>query len=116
MNLNELYQYCLGKPGAIETFPFGDDVSVIKVGSKIFAMIGILGEQTRITLKCDPLRAEDYRRQYPAVIPGYYMNKRHWNTIEIDGSIPDTEIQAMIDHSYHLVVLSLPKNERPILG
>ena len=80
----------------------------------MFALVGINDDPLRLNLKCDPAKAEILREIYPAILPGYHMNKRHWNTVVLDGSIADTEIQSMIDDSYALVVKSLPKAKRPI--
>jgi len=102
MNIEELRQYCISKPGTTEGFPFGDDTLVFKVEGKIFALLNLEGE-TRINLKCDPDRAIALREEYETIIPGYHMNKKHWNTVIIDNSIPETLIMEMIDHSYHLV-------------
>jgi predicted DNA-binding protein (MmcQ/YjbR family) len=89
---------------------------VMKVGGKIFAIVGDEGEPLSISLKCDPIEAEALRAEFPAITPGYHLNKRHWNTIELDGSIPDDLVEDMIDASYELVVRSLPKAERePLL-
>jgi predicted DNA-binding protein (MmcQ/YjbR family) len=111
MERDELRAHCLSKPGAWEGFPFGDDVAVYKVGSKIFALIPVRGRAS-ISLKCSPTWALLLRDTYPAVTPGYHLNKRHWNTVGLDGSIPDGEIIEMIDHSYDLVFKSLTRKER----
>lgn len=110
----QVQAYCLAKKGATEDFPFGDGVPVYKVLDKMFALVGLEGG-LRITLKCDPDKALLLREMYPAVQGGYYMNKRHWNTVTIDGSIPDDELLAMIDDSYRLVVKGLKKAERDSL-
>lgn len=107
-----LEKYCLGKRGAVKEFPFGDDAAVFKVMGKMFALIG-LNESARISLKCDPTRADILRGQFSAVTPGYHLNKRHWNTIVTDDTdIPDDEVFELIDHSYELVVKSLSKKDR----
>lgn len=108
-----LLDYCLAKSGAVETFPFGPEVHVIKVISKMFALISA-DDPLRISLKCDPTWAQLLRDTYPAVQPNRYF-KRHWNTVHLDGSVPDDEIREMIDHSYNLVVKSLKKAERDTL-
>jgi predicted DNA-binding protein (MmcQ/YjbR family) len=100
-------EYCLSKPGATEDFPFGPDVLVIKVGSKMFALVSGRENRINLSLKCDPFVAEDLRQRYPAVTAGYHLNKKHWNTVVIDGSVPDNELAWMIDHSYELVIKSL---------
>jgi predicted DNA-binding protein (MmcQ/YjbR family) len=106
---------CLAKKGTTEEFPFGDGVPVYKVMGKMFALVA-LNDSFCLTLKCDPDKALLLRDIYPAVQEGYYMNKRHWNTITIDGSIPDDELLAMIDDSYQLVVKGLKKVEREQLS
>jgi predicted DNA-binding protein (MmcQ/YjbR family) len=112
MRMEKWVQYCLSKPGSYEDYPFGPEPTVIKVGSKMFALLSISNEVVHISLKCDPFMAELLRQQYSAVKPGYHLNKRHWNTVSIDGSIPHSEVESMIDHSYELVVKSLPKDVR----
>ncbi len=101
-------KYCLQKPGAEEDFPFDAETLVMKVGNKMFALFGS-AEPLRINLKCDPLTAIGLRKKYKSVIPGYHMNKKHWNTIILDISIPDKEILGMIDDSFELVFGSLSK-------
>jgi len=103
MNIETLREYCLSKKSVTESFPFGDDTLVFKVKGKIFVLASIEGDLT-INLKCDPSLAIELRERYTSVIPGYHMNKKHWNTILADGSIPDKEIFSWIDHSYNLVL------------
>jgi predicted DNA-binding protein (MmcQ/YjbR family) len=110
MDLAQFREYCLSKPRATEGTPFGPDVLVFKVGGKMFALAAFDEMPTTVNLKCDPDLALDLRDRYEQVRPGYHMNKRHWNTVEIEGSIPDAELRKMIDHSYDLVVESLPKS------
>jgi predicted DNA-binding protein (MmcQ/YjbR family) len=115
IDLNSLRAYCNGKPGAVEDFPFDETTLVIKIMGKIFALMSLEvapDEAPGINLKCDPGLAEILRNTYPAVQPGYHMNKRHWNTVTVDGSIPDEEIYEMIDNSYDLVVRGLKKADR----
>jgi predicted DNA-binding protein (MmcQ/YjbR family) len=107
----ELRAYCLSKRGAREDFPFGADVAVYKVMGKMFALIPV-DVPNQISLKCDPTFAEVLRQTYAEVTPGWHLNKQHWNSIITDGSIPDDEIQEMIDHSYELVVKGLTKKDR----
>ncbi|MFZ4400651.1 MAG: MmcQ/YjbR family DNA-binding protein [Bacteroidales bacterium] len=107
MNIEELREYCLLKKGTIECFPFDDVTLVFKVSGKMFALTNLDGDLS-INLKCDPEKAVELREQFPAVKPGYHMNKKLWNTVEIDGSIRDDLIKNWIDDSYDLVVLSLP--------
>lgn len=113
VGLIDVEEYCLGELGAVEDYPFGDDAAVFKVGGKMFALTSPPGKPTSINLKCDPTLAIVLRQTYPAITPGYHMNKQHWNTVKLDGSVPDDEIKKQIDHSYDLVVASLPKARRP---
>ena len=115
MDFTTLKNHLLSKPGAVEEFPFDTVTLVIKVGGKMFALVGLNNDPLRLNLKCDPVKAEILRELYPAIQPGYHMNKRHWNTIILDGSIADEEILAMIDDSYALVVKGLPKSRRAAL-
>jgi predicted DNA-binding protein (MmcQ/YjbR family) len=112
MNIEDFRAYCLTKPNATEDTPFGEDTLVFKVSGKMFALASLDEVPPRVNLKCDPERALDLRDRYEEVTPGYPMNKKHWNTIELSGGIPDAELRAMIDHSYDLVVASLPKKRR----
>ena len=113
MNFETLRTYLLQKTGATEDFPFDNVTLVIKVCGKMFALLGINNDPLRINLKCDPIKAEFLRQQHAAVLPGYHMNKRHWNTVVLDGSIPESEIYSMINDSYDLVVQGMPKSKRP---
>ena len=112
MNIEEFRNYCLSKKGTEETFPFGEDTLVFKVAGKMFALTGIDETEFSVNLKCDPDLAIELREQYPSVQPGYHMNKKHWNTVSVDGSVNDRLLKEWIDHSYDLVVLSLPKKVR----
>ena len=102
MDIETLRDYCISKKESKESFPFGDDTLVFKVKEKIFALVNLDGNLS-INLKCDPAFAIDLRERYASVTPGYHMNKKHWNTIFLDGSIPDKEIFVWIDHSFDLV-------------
>lgn len=113
MDLPDAIVHFLSKPGAEETTPFGPDVLVYKVGGKMFALTSPDEFPARINLKCDPDRAAMLRDEYDSIIPGYHMNKRHWNTLVLDGSLPTKLVRELIDHSYQLVVASLPKAQRP---
>jgi predicted DNA-binding protein (MmcQ/YjbR family) len=115
--LDVLRTYCNNKPGAIEDFPFDSTTLVFKVRGKIFGLMALDQDPDapRLNLKCEPALAEILRSTYEAVQPGYHMNKRHWNTVSVDGSIPEPEIHEMIDHSYDEVVRKLPKKERAAL-
>lgn len=111
----EIYRdYCLNKPGVTEDFPFDNETLVFKVGGKIFALASIAAF-TSVNLKCDPEKAVELREQYPAIQPGYHMNKKHWNTVHFDGSISFALLKELTDHSYSLVVNSLPKKLRDTL-
>lgn len=116
MNLSELRAYLLAKPGATEEYPFGPETLVLKAGGKIFALVAITSTPLSISLKCDPSQAQFLRDAFAAVQPGYHLNKQHWNTVTIDGSIPPEGLQAMIDDSYRLVVAGLSRAARARLG
>ena len=116
MDLEQFREYCLSKPHVTEGTPFGEEVIVFKVGSKIFALASLDEVPARVNLKCDPDRALGLRDRFEEVQPGYHMNKKHWNTVTIEGAIPPRELRAMIDHSYELVVASLTRKERERLG
>ena len=114
MDSSELKTRCLGLPGASEEFPFGDEVSVFKVGGKMFALCSLdAGPPLRLSVKCDPELAAQLRSAYPAIRPGYHLNKRHWNTLTLDGSLPDELVTDLLGDSYDLVVASLPRARRP---
>ncbi len=108
----DLRSYCLGLPGATAEFPFGPETLVFKVGGKIFALVLSQQLPLEINLKCDPLRADPLRSCFPAITPGYHMNKRHWNTVTIDGTIPEEVFFSLIDDSYRLVVAGLSRAKR----
>ncbi len=103
MNIEILREYCISKKNVTESFPFGEDTLVFKVAGRIFALVNLEGDLS-INLKCDPALALELRERYSSVVPGYHMNKKHWNTLNIDGSIPDKGIFHWIDHSYDLVM------------
>ncbi len=103
MDIVTLREYCISKKGSTETFPFGDDTLVFKAKDKIFALVNLDGDLS-INLKCDPALAIELRERYSSVTPGYHMNKKHWNTVMLNGSVPDKEVFAWIDHSYDLIV------------
>jgi predicted DNA-binding protein (MmcQ/YjbR family) len=109
MDLAQFREYCLSKPRATEGTPFGPDVLVFKVSDKMFALAALDEVPTTVNLKCDPDLALELRDRYEQVAPGYHMNKKHWNTVGIEGGIPDSELRKMIDHSYDLVAQGLPK-------
>ena len=103
MDLAGFREYCLSKPSATEDTPFGPDTLVFRIAGNIFAITALDETPARANLKCDPDFALELRDRYEQVRPGYHMNKKHWNTIEIEAGIPDAEIRKMIDHSYELV-------------
>jgi predicted DNA-binding protein (MmcQ/YjbR family) len=107
---------CGAKPGSAEEYPFGDEVAVYKVAGRMFALVPLGGPPGSVSLKCDPHLAEGLRARYAAVTPGYHLNKRHWNTVALDGSVPDEELLELIDHSYELVVARLTRAVREGLG
>jgi predicted DNA-binding protein (MmcQ/YjbR family) len=107
---------CLSFPGAAETFPFGPRTSVFKVAGKMFALSQLGESPLQVSVKCDPELAQGLRQAHAAVIPGYHLNKRHWNTVIIDGSLPDTAIRDMIEDSYDIVVSKLSRADRQALG
>lgn len=108
MNIEELREYCLNKKGVIETFPFGEDTLVFKVANKAFILTS-LTEPDRFNAKCDPERAIELRSEYEEVIPGWHMNKKHWNTVFMNGRLTNKLLKEIIDHSYQLVFEGLPK-------
>lgn len=112
MDVVEFREYCLYKPNTTEGMPFGETVVVFKVAGKMFALMSLDEVPATANLKCDPDLALDLRDRYEQVRPGYHMNKKHWNTVEIDSGIPEAELRRMIDHSYDLVVQSLPRANR----
>ena len=112
MDLKNLKLYLRNKMGSTEDYPFGPDTLVYKVGGKMFALFGEEDNPIRLNLKCDPNEAIILRDMFESVIPGYHMNKEHWNTVILDGSIPEEEIRKMIDESYRLVFKSLKKSKR----
>ena len=111
MDLEYIRNYCLKKKGVTEGFPFGEDTLVFKVMSKIFMLTGF-DIPLSVNLKCEPELSMELRERYEAVQPGYHMNKKHWNTIVVDGTIPLKEILKMIDHSYDMVVEGLKVKEK----
>lgn len=111
MNIEDLRGYCLSLPGASECFPFDEVTLVFKVGGKMFALTYLDGE-LQVNLKCNPEMAVDLREQYADVLPGYHMSKKHWNTVIINGSIPDSTINQWVKNSFDLVFASLPKSQQ----
>ena len=111
MNIEELRAYCLSLKGVTEDFPFDENTLVFKVVGKMFCLTDLEGDFT-INVKNEPEKNIELREEYQAIKPGYHMNKAHWNTIEINGSIPDDVIKNLIDESYDLVVMKLTKQEQ----
>ncbi len=111
MNIETLREYCLSKKQVTETFPFGEETLVFKVAGKIFLLAG-LANPDRFNVKCDPERAVSLREEYEEVQPGYHMNKTHWNTVFMNGRLSDSQLKQMVDHSYDLIVASLPKKQQ----
>lgn len=103
---------CAEKPGSVEEYPFGDGAAVFKVAGKMFALVAQGAVPGSVSLKCDPYRATALRDRYPTITAGYHLNKRHWNSVELDGSVPDDELSELIDHSYELVVAGLTRAQR----
>lgn len=110
MNIEEIRDYCLSKTGAEETFPFGDDTLVFKIGGKMFALVNLSGTP-EINLKCDPDKAISLREEHSFITPGYHMNKKHWNTVKAD-SASNKLICSLVDDSYNLVFEKLPRSEK----
>jgi predicted DNA-binding protein (MmcQ/YjbR family) len=116
MNARELWRSCLAQNGATEDFPFGPHHSVFKVAGKMFAISALRRTPLQVSLKCEPELAMQLRTSYAAIQPGYHLNKRHWNTVTLDDSIPDQLVRDLIEDSYDLVVSGLPKHRREQLG
>ena len=116
MNARALRECCLDKPGAVEDFPFSPGMSVFKVGGKVFAISGLERTPLEVSLKCEPELAVSLRESYEAIRPGYHLNKRHWNTVTLDGSLPDKLVRDLVEDSYDLVVSGLPKRVQAELG
>ena len=113
MTARELVAACLEPAGSVEERPFRDpDVTVFKVGGKIFAITRLEADPLRVSLKCEPELAQQLRVTYPAITPGYHLNKRHWNTVAVDGSLPEQLLRDMVEDSYDLVVSALPRRLR----
>jgi predicted DNA-binding protein (MmcQ/YjbR family) len=116
VDATELRKWCLRQAGAIEDFPFGPEHSVFKVAGKMFALSALGRTPLEVSVKCEPELAVFLRHGYPAIRPGYHLNKRHWNTITLDGSLPDGLVRDLIEDSYDLVVSALPRRVREQLG
>jgi len=117
MNIEAFREYCLRKKGVEEDFPFGEQTLVFKVMGKLFALTGLDEVEYSVNLKCDPDYAIELRETHPDdVAPGYHMNKKHWNTVQFERSLDDSFLKKLVDHSYDLVVASLPKKTRDELA
>ena len=112
----DLRALCLAFSGAEEMYPFSPEITVFKVRGKIFAIASLDQEPPRISLKCEPWLADQLRAEHEAITPGYHLNKRHWNTIVVDGSVPEPLLRDMVEDSYDLIVSALPKRVREDLG
>lgn len=112
MDIQDAIDFCLSLRKVEETTPFGPDVLVYKVAGKMFATAGLENEEGRMNLKCDPERSVTLRDEHEAITPGYHMNKKHWNTLALDGSLPKKLVEELIEHSYDLVVAGLTKKQR----
>jgi len=112
MHIESFRTYCLSKKGVTESFPFDESTLVFKVGGKMFALTDLDTPELKVNLKCDPEKAISLREQYPEIIPGFHMNKKHWNTVQFNSNIGVKLFKELIDHSYDLVIQSLPKKHR----
>ncbi len=112
MNIEEFQKYCLSKDFVTEEFPFGVETLVYKVKGKIFAITGLDNDQFKVNLKCDPVKALELRSSYEEIQPGYHMNKKHWNTVDFESRLSVKFLKELIDHSYNLVVATLPVKDR----
>jgi predicted DNA-binding protein (MmcQ/YjbR family) len=116
MTREGLLKFCGSLAAAVEDYPFGDGVAVFRIGGRMFALVPLEGDPGSVNLKCDPDLALELRARFSAVRPGYHQDKRHWNTVDLDGSIEDDELREMIDHSYRLVINGLPRAQRARLS
>ena len=116
MNIEQFRDFCLEKPFVTEEFPFGPEDLVFKVAGKIFAITNLDNPRFSVNLKCNPDYSIELRELHPEVSPGYHMNKKHWNTVQFDGSLSNTFLCELINHSYNLVIKSLPKFKQKELG
>lgn len=116
MNIENVHAYCLSKKAVVETFPFGENILVLKVMDKMFALIPLDNVEKQITLKCDPERAIALRETHSSIVGAYHFNKKHWNTVMLDNTLPDDVLRELIDHSYDLVVGGLTKKLRDALN
>ena len=112
MHRDDVIRFCLGRPGAQESYPFGDGVAVFKVGGRMFALVDLGDGPGVVNLKCDPARALELRDAYAGIRPGYHQDKRHWNSVDLDGSVEDDLVRELVEDSYDLVVARLPRAVR----
>ncbi len=110
--LERIYQHCRAKKEVTEGFPFDEHTLVFKVAGKMFALLSLDEHPLRMNLKCDPERAVELREEHASIIPGFHMNKKHWNTLILEGVLSDMFVLQLIDHSYEMVIASLPKSKR----
>ena len=117
MTPRALRKLCLSFPGAYEDFPFGPETSVFKVEKKLFAISALGASPLKVSVKCEPELAEQLRASYPdCVAPGYHLNKRHWNTVTLDGTLSEVMVHDMLEDSYDLIVAAMPRSVREKLG
>ena len=116
MTNDEFREYCLAKPGVTAGYPFGPGTLVMKVGTKMFTCASEDASPLKVNLKSDPQEAVELRDRFEDVTPGYHMNKRHWNTVNLEGTVPEEDIRAMIDESYDLVFAGLKKSEKEVIS
>ena len=116
MNADQLRGWCLQQGGAFEDFPFGREHSVFKVAGKMFALSALDRDPLEVSVKCEPELAVELRNSYPAIRPGYHLNKRHWNTVTLDGTLPDPMVHDMVEDSYDLIMAAMPRAVREKLG
>ncbi|MFO7672262.1 MAG: MmcQ/YjbR family DNA-binding protein [Lutibacter sp.] len=116
MNIEEFRDYCLSKNQVTESFPFDEETLVFKVAGKMFALAGLEHHPATVSLKCDPDKALELREEYDEIMPGYHMNKTHWNSAIIDGNLSHKLIRELIDDSYNLVVKGMPKKQQKDFG
>jgi predicted DNA-binding protein (MmcQ/YjbR family) len=116
MTADALRRWCLARPGASQEFPFGERTSVFKVGGRMFALSALECQPLRVSLKCEPDLAQGLRDTHPAIQPGYHLNKRHWITITLDGTVPDETVFELLEDSYDLVVAGFSARQRGLVG
>jgi len=112
MNIEDIRLYCLSKVEVTESFPFDNSTLVFKVANKMFLLVGLNNNPLSFNAKCEPEKAIALREEYEAILPGFHMNKQHWNTVIVDDSLPEKLLKSLIDDSYNLIVSSLPKKVR----